>query len=726
MALTLFTPTGAVTEMPFDAPGPTIIGVRCADYVGPARGTLSVVSDALSLAGDVVRDTQSIPVQTTNTSIATQFGDAALADSVRITVADLPLDPTVRYAVYASSRQEGDPPTNARSRMTWMHYGNHEADGTAGFWAWGIQTGSGSGYISNPFRYLARPVVPNYIIYFAGGVWARGSETYIKLRSWGIDGGDQATYFDMVYFVPERDLPSNPGNWLAADFLINGGDMPLRFGINGTLIQDHDNDDTSITWEDGLKFSVMKWWDPFVPQGIGGLEDYQENDDEPSMVDVNSAGGAWNTAGTQPWEVVDPKSSLAYISGTTHIVEDTIVAETFPSFVRRKPSTPTIGNWGFIGALGGAGLWGYNSSEGWVVIGQHSSFTFDDSETYFPRYWDPDVSGVFRYVAPAGEVNNWKHSIVWGNETRNQSSYFSETLTDPRTHHATIRFKNATLMAKGEFDVVQESYFEVGTVKTALVTAGGSFFNHNVLASLALDSSGDLELSIYCDVSGTDATDNVVLASPVSVGSGYTAGDEWWVKVDKRLYHYRAKAWKDGDTEPDWQVEAFEPILKNETAGVETVLYEWDDNWLGDVTNDAVLAGPTDSEQLFHSWYNPQVRAGVGNGMAAMNIDCSAMEVTHSPGDGDPGDVTTKTVKYDGSVVLDEEVTIPYGSHYWVYNPETLNRHFFAVGGSAATFDIWAWKEAGFPPLTPAILSRVWERRLHKRRRPQIYRRPLG
>jgi len=684
--------------MPFTAAGPTIIAVRLADYVGPARGTLSVVADSLSVVGNVVLDEQTIPVQTTNTSPGTQFADAGLGDSVRVPVADLPLDPAINYAVFISSRQEGDPPMNARSRMTTGTYGNENSEGVAGFWGWGVQAAD-DGFRSNP-RYLARPVVPHYMIYDCDR-WLRFTETYLKIRAWGITGGNQTTRFDMLYLVPVQER-SPAGDWTIDDFLLDAGwEPPLRFGPNGVLYEDHDNDTTSVPWL-GKKFSVVGMGVPWLPSS--GRADFQEDDDEITLGHVDEFW--WDFVGSNPWEIVDPKSSLAYIVGASHVDAFSIVGETFPSFVRRKPSTPTTGNWSFIDTgLGGspAGAWVYNSSEGWVVVGQHNSATIDDGETFLPLWWTPLESGIIQYNSDVD--GGGRAQIIWGPYEYTTSAFWYELAADPRTHHATIRFRNAIVAAQAKFNSVQDATFAVGTIKLGQYQAASTALQ--VWAPLELDSSGNLSLSLIASKADGPSFD-VLLDGPVSVGSGYSAGDLWWVKIEQRLYSYRAKAWKDGDTEPDWQVEGVDVLWFYVDGHVD---YPWDDNWLGDLTHDTPLADPVDSDTFSASrWYVPAVFASV-EAATYMTIDLHAFTCDHDPGSGTLGTVSTKTVHSHTSTVIDETVSVPYGSHRWVYDPAEKYRHF--GGGMEETFDIRVWKAPGMPNITPAIAGIVWERRSH-------------
>ena len=96
MALTLVTATSPVNQL---ANG--IISIRCEDYVGAARGTLTTTADGASVAGTVVAETQTIAVQTTFVTRGTLYG--GVANTVVVPKADLTLDPDAdSYHVFIS------------------------------------------------------------------------------------------------------------------------------------------------------------------------------------------------------------------------------------------------------------------------------------------------------------------------------------------------------------------------------------------------------------------------------------------------------------------------------------------------------------------------------------------------------------------------------------------------------------------------------------------------
>lgn len=684
MSLFLATPTGSVTSLKNG-----IIIVQCKDFIGPARGTLTTISDPLSVVGTVIEDSQTIPVQTTNTSINQQFG--LVDDSMRVDVVSLPLETDVDYRIYVGARVTGSPPSNALSRVTALTYGNDVSTGVAGFFGWGIQDAGGSGYKNAPFRRIANGNIPYYVIYYIGQ-WFRESETYMKLRGWGVTGGnDQTTLFDVLYFVPISELGSPPDpEWTSEDFILSARYLPLNFGINGTLLTDEDDDSTSASWLGA--HSVLTWGDPWTDQQEGQV-DFQESEDESTA--FNNANTEWDGSGTPPWGTIpDPYAYLAFISGLSHVPDLAIVTETFPSFVLDT-------NW-FIPGPGG---WIYKSSDNYVVAGSLGGFVGNHSgSAVVGSGWEPMSGGFFRCYFPQNQDgNDQQQNIVWGQSEI--AGFAGESTLDPRTHKPTIQCENGVLTARIKSDTVQQTSFAVGMHKFHSSVASQT----PTMAVLEIDGSGNLTLALRTAQSNPINIDST-WAGPTSVGSGYSANDEWWVKVEKRGYHWRAKAWADGDTEPDWQIEGQEPMFSTAAAGVEEISYPYDDSWNdGDPDHDQVLFDPRGYISVARKNCFPFVRAWPGANLAEAALDLLEFKMNYDSGNGTPGNTHAKVYKYDDSVVFDNEITIPYGSHRWVYGLAKKRR--FNLGED--TYNIRVWKDSSNPTLSPAILGHVWERRLH-------------
>jgi hypothetical protein len=704
MALALVTPTGGVTSF---ASG--LIAVRLQDYPGPARGTLSVVTDALSVGGDVIKEEQELAVPTTltGTNVTNQISSAA--DSVRIPLADLGLRAGQFYHVFITIRTEGDPPATALYQSTWDRYGG--ASGTPKAGSGTVAFGDSNSANFGDVGAFARKHVPNYVMHYMG-LWSRNlvsPPTNLTVRAWGITGGDQAIYLDMLYLLPrgKASAGTDPG-WGVNDISLDYGYDPTFFVSDDSVDPDQDNDATSAPWLG--QFSVLKWENAFIPEG---RVDMQEDDDEATAWHHNE--GAWEIA---------PRQHLAYIVGTTLLEAVTIIEEDFPTFTQGT-------NWDV-----GLATCEYITDEGYVVVMQHGNVFggnyqfvdgvdqgFDPGEVV-QNGWQPfDGSQFLRCFIPDGEPGGNNAYVFPGGGQF--ATLLGDSSSDPRDCKPLAWMIDGGVMT-GRFrwlNSINDVWAGIGMTNN-LVTGFCS-----VQAELQLRASGDLELSLNQDggdphgQSGGTAFNTAVIDGPVTVGTGYTLGDEWWLKVEKRGYFWRAKAWADGDTEPDWQVEGHEFMWRRNTGPVPAlVAYPYDTNW-GAAAGTTMFYDPRDAS----GQRKPHVRATAGVNSGAgdqrVKLDLLYYKLEHDPGAGTPGDVETKVLRYDDSSVLDSTVAVPYGSHRWVYGP-LLKRRF---GGTDdfddLGFNIRVWKDSSFPDLTPALLGGIWERRVFASPfLPQIYR----
>ena len=70
--------------------------------------------------------------------------------------------------------------------------------------------------------------------------------------------------------------------------------------------------------------------------------------------------------------------------------------------------------------------------------------------------------------------------------------------------------------------------------------------NNQYRARLLVTTGGTIQLALEKEVSSTVT----VLGALTTVGTGYTAGDWWWIRVKKTGTTLQARAWKDGTAEP--------------------------------------------------------------------------------------------------------------------------------------------------------------------------------
>ncbi|MFC8508519.1 NlpC/P60 family protein [Streptomyces sp. NPDC057411] len=97
-------------------------------------------------------------------------------------------------------------------------------------------------------------------------------------------------------------------------------------------------------------------------------------------------------------------------------------------------------------------------------------------------------------------------------------------------------------------------------VSLGLVVAAENVNNH-YRARLILTPAGDVQFVLEKELLDESTT----LSSAVTLASGYTAGERWWVRVEKTGNLLRARAWKDGTgaTEPETWTHTFYDLEKD-------------------------------------------------------------------------------------------------------------------------------------------------------------------
>lgn len=663
MSLSLVAPTGAVTTLPSG-----IIVVRCEDYVA---GGASTVSDAASVSGTVVLEDQTVAVQTSFASQSTLYG--SVSDTISVPRADLPIDTgALRYRVFVAMRVGGEVPSNAKGGTTWESISRSGA--SAGF-GWGLNTS----YQDGPTA-IARSRFEEYLIYDCSNLTSY-SFTTLRVRGWGVSGGDVEMRFDLIYLVPFILGPD------FSDTQQNSGifGLPLQFTTNGVLLKDFDDD--ASTWigshtVHGFNFPWMR----------DGASDVQENDDEPSVV----------IDGATDWtDEPSPRGHLAFIAGATKPPDaETMLDDTF----------------GYADTVGRV-----DASQFWTVDGYYAGFgsgggSIDNS--YLDGFGDIWRGWVIRSGLPScyfgsGEsaslpLTDGESRIDWGRDDGSASA-------DPRDYLETLApLREGVFEGAFRFDVLQEAYGMVGLdsdVGSAAVRVGGV---------IELDGSGNVKVSVRL-VFRPGVIEEIM--DEDTVLTGVTTADLIRVKSERRGFTWRAKAWLDGDTEPGWQVEGVEPVVSRSSGGsYSLVSHPWDTNWATSVNNDTVIYDPRQQIGTVPTFF-PMAVAAVGAGTSQTKIDLEQFTVSFDPGTGTPGDIDVKVVKYDGTTVLDPAITVPYGSHRFVAGTSKQRR----FNTDTDAFSIWAWKsEAGEPDTEFASVGYIWE--LRDRTpvsvfRPQIYRR---
>lgn len=678
MTLSLLTPTGAVTTVP----GHGVIAVRLADYVDPAaRGTLSVVSDSLSVAGNVVKEEQTIAVQTTQQDANALY--ALASDTIEIPVADFGMDPLLFYNLLISMRMEGEAPSTAWQYRTWAGY--QPQFGSSVGWAFG----QGTSMYAWP-DFVARGHFPQYHIYDMF-TWANFGSDPFKIRGWGVTGGTIAMYFDMLYLVPIDGRGAAP-DWYFNDYKTYYPDEPfdlMRLTTNGVVNPDQDNDTASAPWLG--KHSAMTQGFPFTDHDT--TNDYQEAEDEMSTYNVNGF-GQWDGTGDPPFDsIADPPSWFAAVVGSTYATSHNIMTEPFSQAAFASPwVSPERYRWDKSGNLGGI------YQPGNLIPG-----------------WYANAGTAICYVG-AGGVGNAEYGVLRCGTFPGGSA--NPSLNYPVTRHLESRI----MMCKLRFNTVWRSSLGIGMTRESINNAVQELM---VGADCQLSAGGSLDLRLFswrgsgqtAGVSTYDGTVTFGSPSTVNITSGYTAGTWFWVKVEKRGYFWRAKAWLDGNSEPgSWQTEGQEPLYSRNTSGsvLQPILYPYDTNWIAAgadadlVEFDPRLRG---GNQIPTSTFYPTIAVNLFTNDTvtpgpSRTVEADDLTVDYDPDGSTPDDYSFKLEKYDATF-LDGDIAIPWGSDRIVLG-NVKNRAFNL---DTDGYNPWIWKDGGDIPLQASGMSVLFERR---------------
>jgi len=663
-----------------------LITVRLFDFPGAARGTLTTPADALSTSGTVIKDTQTIAVQTSFTSDSTLYGLAA--DSVVIPLSSLNREDDIDYQPYIGMRLEGDVPTNAQAFSSWIAFRGRS---TGVFSVAGPGVGSEvDGAFAGSVEWLPRSLIAEYTLREMPFIVSHGDTAGdFVIRAWGIAGGTLAIFLDTLYLVPVSgdEIPENT-RWLRtgpADF------AALSFDNDGTLFRDEDNDDL---WWPG-KFSVFLYdsvWTPGSDRSAQ-LADFQEDDSEVTVADANGD-ESWDGSDDLP---PDPKSWMWYPVGGTQVGDVTLITDNFS-----------------VAATAGGGV----SSN----IDEFIRFVETGTASQVSTFWDAPgttrrgffievgsgVGTAYYGATGAGGLPNspfgWlidRAEIGYG-----QNTLLSGSGSDPRNYKRTLWPHLYCFEAVARFrlrDNMNLASAQLGRTGSYNETGREDYSG----AWLQFDGTA---AKLYLIISYDSGQIYDTISGPITIDASYTL-DEWiWVRVRKDGYHWRARAWEDGTTEPTtWGVDGYEPLLRRPQVPAVFVDYEWDDNWVLSADNDAVFGDPRGGPA------DPQARSGftagigigttVKHGQPRCRIEVDDFQLKWDPTSGSLGDMSVHQEKYDGSVDYGT-VVVPYGSHRFIQGSFD-NYHF---NGDTNGYNIRLWKEAGSPDYMTAGMGLIYER----------------
>lgn len=678
-----------------------LVAIRAEDFVGPARGDLSVVSDSESVAGSVVKEQQALVVPSTLSSAGTGATVAArwalASDTLRIPVSTLSpyLSSETSFHVIAGLKVVGDVPSNARYKKSHRLFGLFAGGAAVGI-AWGRDTTQ----LAEPsqiftslhdgqFKFQPPPQV------FWSGI---SSGTNLVMRAWGVTGGTIELHIDVVYLMPLGDL--RIGHF-------TGDYGPFQVSSNGGILADEDNDDTDNVIGQfsvgGVHFEGI--FSSFVPS------DFQDSEDEPTV--YNATTGDWG------FDPLDPKSWLSFIAA--------------PHYV---PSTSLISEGSFAGAITAVGTGTHHqSSSGYLFRGEQGNFGGPGHPS--GTGWRRDGGGRLRCGIPSSAsspTGTYAGFFPHAELLIGSTDLVSGSSTDPRNYtHTLLGLEDFIIESTFECDTgsgeVNAIYGFQAYAGTAFASPASLLQGGYGLVMRLTGGSLSAEL-IAIDtppiVSPTPINGTVYsFATPSTLDASYTAGDRWRVKVERRRYQLRAKVWLDGTGEPGtWTFDEHMPFRWDESggSGVGFIDYPYDTGWSGDTQHDLRPYRIWDTHQMSL----PGVVCWPNATSPQQQVFLDEFYIDIDPAGATPIDMLVSEEDHDGSN-RSNAVTIPFATvpSSRFIEGSLRKRHF---SGDTLGFNILAWKDGSSgPELQSSAIAAAYELAvLGGAFRPHVYRRVSG
>lgn len=640
--------------------------VRLTDYIGAARGTLTTVADTAAVAGNVVKDSQTVAVPTTFVNQWT-----SVADSVTIPVADFAYPAESSYTGYLSLRCEGRPPVNARAREKFNIWNSTSTPN--------VQIGR-DGVEASLFIPVPREHYSCYQMLQLGGFssFFDSGATDINIRAWGIAGGTWvAWYLDCLYLIPNQLKDTDTGS--SSD--------PNQFAwYIGQEIQDPAAPATDVDPNTQLGERSTFWIPRDIVTNYSGAWDIQDSDGEETESD-------WHPF----WFGSDPALEVSYIYWVGlcsrliayHEIENADFSDTGPD---PTPAGPFVQF--------------YVTPQGYRIQvftgGDMGEYYFADGVMRFRCYIEPtEVPPSYFPRGPSSDNDRWSIGALTAKVPFNS--------TDPRTYAA-------------EMDSL-ESY--VFTVKCRPIDGipltgmrywwyGERFTRENsAIASIAfgpmvdIDSSGSA--TVQFRIAGNTFSADQMFGDVAAVTGNLS--NDFWVKYEKRLYVWRVKVWLDGDPEPnDWLLQTNEPAdYVNSISGTVILPYPWDTGYpvtgnTSTINEPNRLPDETNNTTGTRGWTpGGMMLLNAGFNQPGWRFDQSPIIVEYDPdieGSGSYTGANFRLEKYDGTVQWGQVYVDPGMCR--VAFSDYAPHHF---EGSTHGGNIIAWKEPGGHPLQTAGYS---------------------
>lgn len=633
-----------------------VIAVRCADWLAGARGTLSTESDARSVTGTVVRDTQTVAAD-----IFSAFSTAYAAASTTLTIplADLPVEPGMPYFMMVSYLIEGDWDL---SNPATMRFATQDTFQNACSLSYSGPTVNGSGdglqvmyRKADGYKYAAQ----------RKNLSAVNTSHTITMKAFAQAGTTIEWLLDQIVLVPSVFSGTVNGEWRNGDFQMLGGGTNAQENVYAL---DPDNVDPGVDyevgWVDGAdggddngKFT---WWplpitnidEPFNWGAFAELGggDYQKDDTEYMarvVADYNDDGN-WSDFvdlfDSRDDEVQDPPSHCYGLHGAYYRSARTLVSEDFSRDTggghdfQDPDTTPT--------ETFSAHEWG-RTPEGY--------------------YWSPLNNLGPTYTGLDGHNHG---GAIYCNSS-GQGVMTCRRGDDPWQFGVTLRRLNAAgpktgagitidgINISGTFEIENaEPGYPDNTPYRAQVLSISSretLFNGGPFNGLTIAFDMRTGRWCVCDSPGVaqDDFDGLgptagILQGPTDVSSWWTYGVEVGFRIEIHRYWCRAKLWEASGGEPGtWDFEDFRDL------GATHVVYDYDD-----LLHRSIEAGYTGQTCTIEMGSTNHRFAG--SYIAYFN----SLEITYDPvGDEEPTWFSMEVP--DGNEVA--RIEIPPGAQQFVY-----------------------------------------------------------
>lgn len=545
------------------------IAFRAAAWMGPARGTLSEVISSESESGSYVRDTQTVSwsgVDHYDTSTYTEAGDTLVIDLTEIAWPEQWL----YYWVYMTVRARGEA-------------GNY--DGKWGQKFWGYSEPIVNVYASQNDDFsvisaLSDPIPRNQTQFtldqMVGGVSGRvllpleeTTETYhVRAFKRATSGGDIEIQIDQVIFLPGfGGAETTPSEYVAP--------TSQWFGIYSTFPYENEEVTTRSQLDDGI-FTV----DQSQPAGGGianfDISEMQEGDDD--ITGVHSDHSPAVIGFDEPREA-NMSVAIGIVHSDPEVVED-------DDFNRTDANDWSVSPYGYLWQPAHAFGISMNSAPFSVTPGVAQLGPIGSNDISFPALscavsfangtsTIPPTEGY-----PGYEPRDTLQEIEWSLEELPETGAainLGELGAKSGVESGWTNFLVARIYIQP--DGTMELYFlRLWYSQSGSSPKPGPPAINDWLPGVSRETRATAWPGVV-DGDSSAPLWHPVAANPISLGT-YSPGDRWHLTFGRRGYNLYTKAWKDGESEPDWQIEDRVVVMyldPDDTFATRSAEYPYDD-----------------------------------------------------------------------------------------------------------------------------------------------------